>query len=62
MKQLNKILLLVILIVSTATMSSFAGDWVNFNNGWKFTKGNPANANAVNFDDSAWESVKVPHD
>ena len=29
---------------------------------WKFQKGNPENAFAVNFDDSKWETVTVPHD
>lgn len=29
---------------------------------WKFTKGNPANAQVVNFDDSSWQDVTIPHD
>lgn len=30
--------------------------------GWKFTKGDVADAWTVGFDDSGWESVTVPHD
>lgn len=33
----------------------------NFNLDWKFTKENPANAQALNFDDSNWQSVSTPH-
>jgi beta-galactosidase len=35
---------------------------VNFNLDWKFIKGNPGNASAVNFNDSGWENVRLPHD
>ena len=30
--------------------------------GWKFQKGNNENAYKINFDDSKWETVNVPHD
>jgi beta-galactosidase len=29
---------------------------------WKFMKGNPKNASEINFDDSKWQEVNVPHD
>ena len=29
---------------------------------WKFTKGNPENAANLEFNDSEWQTVKVPHD
>lgn len=35
---------------------------LNFNRDWKFTKGNPANAELLNFDDSFWEKINLPHD
>ena len=35
---------------------------VLLNKNWKFTKGDIANASAVNFNDSQWESVTIPHD
>lgn len=31
-------------------------------NNWKFSKGNFEQASQVNFDDSGWETVSVPHD
>ncbi len=33
----------------------------NFNPGWKFIREDVAGADAVNFDDSAWASVSLPH-
>ncbi len=35
---------------------------VNFNSGWKFSKGDLPGAEAQDFDDSAWEAVRLPHD
>ncbi len=35
---------------------------LNFNRDWKFTKGNPANAQLPNFDDSVWQKIHLPHD
>jgi beta-galactosidase len=37
-------------------------NWISFNESWRFTKGNPAHAEAADFDDSGWEQVDVPHD
>ncbi|MGY6650257.1 sugar-binding domain-containing protein [Wenyingzhuangia sp. IMCC45574] len=33
----------------------------NFNIGWRFFKGDTANAETVGFDDSNWESASLPH-
>ncbi|MFR9502991.1 MAG: sugar-binding domain-containing protein [Rikenellaceae bacterium] len=33
----------------------------NFNLGWRFYKGSIAGAQAVDFDDSQWESASIPH-
>jgi beta-galactosidase len=62
MKKNQKVLILVLLVVFFTTTDLFSGNWNNFNNGWKFTKGNPGNAEAVGFNDTAWERVAVPHD
>jgi len=35
---------------------------MNFNRDWKFAKGRQSGAEAVNFDASAWEAVRLPHD
>lgn len=35
---------------------------VNFNRNWTFAKGDPEDAQTVDFDDSAWQSVRLPHD
>jgi beta-galactosidase len=39
-----------------------ARETINFNSGWKFFMGDPDNAEAVDFDDSGWVGVNLPHD
>lgn len=39
-----------------------ARETINFNSGWKFFLGNPDNAEAVDFNDSGWTEVTLPHD
>lgn len=63
MKRIKSVLLLTLLFVCAAQLSKAeTRNWINFNDNWHFTKGNPENAQAVNFDDSSWEVVSVPHD
>jgi hypothetical protein len=38
-----------------------AGQEYNFNPGWKVFPGDPAGAQAVGFDDSAWKDITLPH-
>ncbi|MBN2592222.1 MAG: DUF4982 domain-containing protein [Sedimentisphaerales bacterium] len=35
---------------------------IRFNSDWKFTKGEQPGAEATDFDDSAWQEVRLPHD
>jgi len=35
---------------------------INFNNEWKFIKGDQIGAEAAKFDDSSWQAVRLPHD
>ena len=39
-----------------------AREVVTLQNGWKFAKGQNDNAWQINFDDSKWQSVSLPHD
>src|SRR5262245_31083944 len=34
----------------------------NFSADWRFAKGDPDGAEAVKFDDSSWQAVRLPHD
>lgn len=34
----------------------------NFNSNWKFKLGDLSNAKEINYDDSAWENLNLPHD
>jgi beta-galactosidase len=58
-----KNILPLILVLSVFVLNAQEpGKWLNFNEGWKFTKGSPENVQATGFNDSGWESVTVPHD
>src|SRR5579863_8571923 len=35
---------------------------VSFDSDWRFLKDDPTNAEAIQFDDSAWRRLEVPHD
>src|SRR4051812_4737344 len=35
---------------------------VDFRHDWRFIKGDVAGAEAAEFDDSAWTSIRLPHD
>ncbi len=59
---MKRTFLLVIFIFSLFLVQAQTRNWKNFNENWKFTKGNPENAQAANFDDSLWENITIPHD
>lgn len=62
MKNIRKNLFLTLIILCLAVVQAISSNWIDFNENWKFTKGNPENAQAISFNDSGWESVNVPHD
>ncbi|MBN2001289.1 hypothetical protein JW935_27340 [candidate division KSB1 bacterium] len=35
---------------------------INFNRNWKFYKGEQEGAEAIDFNDSQWQAVRLPHD
>ena len=46
-----------------AEVSSPSGRTIlNFNNHWKFAKGDIKGAEKSDFDDSSWKAVRLPHD
>lgn len=51
-----------LLFISTINAQVSFGEPHLLNNGWKFAKGNPENASAVDFNDTRWRSVDLPHD
>ena len=62
MKPTCRTLFFTLLLSIMASGPVYSGNWNHFNNNWKFTKGNPENAQSINFDDSSWEKVNLPHD
>ena len=49
-------------VLFTATVSMNAQRKQSFDTGWRFHRGSVINAETVNFDDSQWREVIVPHD
>lgn len=56
---MRKIIFLLFVVLTTNLVAQTV---VKDLDSWKFSKGETANASAVDFNDVAWESVKVPHD
>jgi beta-galactosidase len=50
------------LILAFAATAQGAPDSIDFRSDWRFTKGDPAGAEAPNFADDAWAPVRLPHD
>lgn len=53
-------LLLVLLFLSCQKEDPRAIEDFNFD--WKFVKGEPTNPESITFNDSEWESIRLPHD
>jgi beta-galactosidase len=54
-------------VTSVLALQTYAADvagrqTVNFNGDWKFAKGSQPGAEKADFDDSAWQAVRLPHD
>lgn len=54
--------LLLVMAMGTATASATGRDYVNFNEGWRFFRGDVPQAEQSQYDDSQWRVVDVPHD
>ena len=59
--QLKKITLLLAIVLLFASNLA-AREVITLQTGWKFSKGNMANASQLKFDDSKWQNVTIPHD
>ncbi|MET0573608.1 MAG: DUF4982 domain-containing protein [Pedobacter agri] len=58
----HNIFLIALLITSMHFQSLAQRNQITLNDGWKFSKGHFTDAAAPGFDDSKWQSVRVPHD
>ncbi|MDU8885109.1 DUF4982 domain-containing protein [Yeosuana sp. MJ-SS3] len=59
---LNVLFAFVLLFCGVFSIHTQTREVITLKDDWKFQKGNPENAFKVNFDDSKWEQVTVPHD
>ncbi|KQN38958.1 beta-galactosidase [Pedobacter sp. Leaf41] len=57
-----KVILILSLLLSVYFQGLAQRNQIVLNDGWKFSKGTFADAAAPGFDDSKWQSVRVPHD
>lgn len=62
--KLNKwlLLLIAVLFLINVDIYSQSRELITLQTNWKFVKENPENAASVDFDDSGWQDVSVPHD
>lgn len=59
---LRKLLLAILLAALPAWAATAARERRDFNDGWRFLKGNVKGAEQVAFDDTAWRKLDLPHD
>ena len=50
------------ILLTMLTLSVFSREYIDFNSDWKFYLGDVTGAEAVEFDDSDWEGISIPHD
>jgi beta-galactosidase len=55
-------LFLLLLCVAFNLFAQKRGGEINFDRGWKFTLRNDEHAKEINYNDSQWRSLNVPHD
>lgn len=61
-KKLNSILFLLLIFLSSSCNNSTNTADLDFNKNWLFKKGENINAKELNFDDSEWRKLSLPHD
>lgn len=54
--------LIILIMILSASPSLTAREIINLNSNWKFYSGDAENAQTMNFDDSGWRNVNIPHD
>lgn len=59
---MRKLFLLVTLIAGLTMAQAQMRTQTTLEKGWKFTRIDDPQSSEVNFDDSGWESVRIPHD
>ena len=59
---MKKVYLLLALIIGFTVTQAQVRSEITLEKGWKFTRDDNSKSSEVNFDDSSWESVRVPHD
>ena len=53
---------LISFLVLILLSNTLAREVVTLTSDWKFAKGHQENATRINFDDSGWQDITIPHD
>ena len=59
---MKKVYLLLALIIGFTVTQAQVRSEITLEKGWRFTRDDNSNFSEVGFNDSSWESVRVPHD
>ncbi|MBU0474327.1 MAG: DUF4982 domain-containing protein [Bacteroidetes bacterium] len=62
MKNLKIPLFLIFSFLQLSNLNIIGKENYNFNTAWKFSKGEIVGAEKINYDDTKWENVNIPHD
>jgi len=62
MKNLKIPLFLIFSFLQLSNLNIIGKENYNFNPAWKFSKGEIVGAEKINYDDTKWENVNIPHD
>ena len=54
--------LLFVLLTVTSVLAEGPREVIAFDSDWRFLLGDPAGAQAADFDDAAWRTLDLPHD
>ena len=58
----RKLIFSLLILMLSASLKMTAREIISFNSDWKFYLGDAENAEAMNFDDTNWADVTLPHD
>ncbi len=58
---LKRLCAIIVALLSLQGINAIGRQIYNFNADWRFMRGDIANAQAVDFDDSQWQTVSTPH-
>ena len=62
MQRLRVLFYIIVGFIFMTSSHLYGKEKINFNSSWKFSKGANTGAEKVNYEDSKWQNVNIPHD